>query len=70
MTCPFCGSSEIYGPSRVTADWRPPTRSGSRQWYVPEGPDVLVACGTCHEEFDAVQWYGSQAPALIGFTAA
>jgi RNA polymerase subunit RPABC4/transcription elongation factor Spt4 len=70
MICPFCGSTDIHGPSRVTADWHAPAGSATRQWYIPSGPGAFMACGNCHEEFDAVKWFGTRAPIIVVSTAA
>lgn len=72
MICPFCGSTNIQGPSRMTADWR--TReSGSpvdRQWYLAREHAALMSCANCHEEFDALRWFGNEEAHTAVTTAA
>ena len=71
MICPFCGSSDIQGPSRLTVAWQ--RRAGSplnRQWFLESEAATLMACGNCHEEFDATKWFGMQPePTVAGHAA-
>jgi hypothetical protein len=55
----------------MTAAWQGPTGSPlQRQWFVPTGGGPFMACGNCHEEFDAMKWYGTRATVIVVHSAA